>query len=94
MESNEETRRAKGGWQDNGYVGGEYDNEKYDAFKSRENNGRFPANLIHDNSEEVRECFPETKPSRKAPRGGQGFHNCLGREDRERTDGELEKRLS
>jgi len=27
-----------------------------------ENNlGRFPANLIHDNSEEVRECFPETK---------------------------------
>ncbi len=24
-------------------------------------NGRFPANLIHDNSEEVRECFPETK---------------------------------
>jgi hypothetical protein len=21
--------------------------------------GRFPANLIHDNSEEVRECFPE-----------------------------------
>lgn len=23
-------------------------------------NGRFPANLIHDNSEEVRECFPET----------------------------------
>lgn len=23
--------------------------------------GRFPANLIHDNSEEVRGCFPETK---------------------------------
>ena len=23
--------------------------------------GRFPANLIHDNSEEVRECFPESK---------------------------------
>jgi len=23
--------------------------------------GRFPANLIHDNSEEVRECFPEQK---------------------------------
>lgn len=28
------------------------------------NLGRFPANLIHDNSEEVRECFPETSPSR------------------------------
>ncbi len=26
-----------------------------------ERTGRFPANLIHDNSEEVRECFPETK---------------------------------
>lgn len=25
--------------------------------------GRFPANLIHDNSEEVRECFPEQKSS-------------------------------
>jgi len=23
--------------------------------------GRFPANLLHDNSEEVRACFPETK---------------------------------
>ena len=23
--------------------------------------GRFPANLIHDNSEEVRECFPDAK---------------------------------
>lgn len=23
--------------------------------------GRFPANLIHDNSEEVNDCFPETK---------------------------------
>jgi DNA modification methylase len=31
--------------------------------------GRFPANLIHDNSEEVRECFPETK-SIKSNRGG------------------------
>ena len=25
------------------------------------NTGRFPANLIHDNSEEVRECFPDSK---------------------------------
>ena len=57
----EETRRAKSGWQDNGYVGGEYDNKKYDAFKERENLGRFPANLLHDNSEEVRECFPDVK---------------------------------
>ncbi len=32
--------------------------ERRDVFNST---GRFPANLIHDNSEEVRECFPETK---------------------------------
>jgi site-specific DNA-methyltransferase (adenine-specific) len=25
------------------------------------NEGRFPANLIHDNSDEVKECFPESK---------------------------------
>ncbi len=31
--------------------------------------GRFPANLIHDNSEEVRECFPETNASKSAKRG-------------------------
>jgi len=26
--------------------------------------GRFPANLIHDNSDEVRECFPDSKAGR------------------------------
>lgn len=31
------------------------------AEYDEQNLGRFPANLIHDNSEEVRECFPETK---------------------------------
>ena len=32
--------------------------------------GRFPANLIHDGSQEVLELFPETKPSRVGkPRG-------------------------
>jgi hypothetical protein len=40
--------------------------DKTEDFKERVDNGvnnlgRFPANLIHDNSEEVRECFPETK---------------------------------
>ena len=29
--------------------------------ESEERTGRFPANLIHDNSEEVRECFPDSK---------------------------------
>ena len=41
---------------------GEY--EEQDRFK--QSIGRFPANLIHDNSEEVRECFPETGSPRKA----------------------------
>jgi len=38
--------------------GGEWDNSQ----------GRFPANLLHDNSEEVRECFPESG-------GGKAKHN-------------------
>jgi site-specific DNA-methyltransferase (adenine-specific) len=32
--------------------------------------GRFPANLLHDNSEEVRECFPETKSSKGSFKAG------------------------
>lgn len=35
--------------------------------------GRFPANLIHDNSEEVRECFPETKSGKATVGTGKGF---------------------
>jgi len=43
------------------------------AIKQDYNMGRFPANLIHDNSEEVRECFPETKSTpRTATIGGTG----------------------
>ena len=33
-----------------------------------ENQGRFPANLIHDGSQQVLELFPETNPSPKATR--------------------------
>ena len=36
---------------------------KRKEFVRPEQLGRFPANLIHDNSEEVRECFPEQKSS-------------------------------
>lgn len=37
--------------------------------------GRFPANIIHDNSEEVRECFPETKTGKaiRSNSGGKTF---------------------
>jgi site-specific DNA-methyltransferase (adenine-specific) len=34
--------------------------------------GRFPANLIHDGSDEVKDLFPETKPSKSANRGTMG----------------------
>jgi site-specific DNA-methyltransferase (adenine-specific) len=50
--------------------------------KTAEEKGRWPANLIHDNSEEVRDCFPEApgqqgdlkghNKSRKSP------HGCFG----------------
>jgi site-specific DNA-methyltransferase (adenine-specific) len=44
-------------------LGGVAMNKGLKAISLRDNvpSGRFPANLIHDNSEEVRECFPETK---------------------------------
>ena len=38
-----------------------------------ERTGRFPANLIHDNSEEVRDCFPETKSGKAVVGTGKGF---------------------
>ena len=37
-----------------------YENGAKSNGITTEHIGRFPANLIHDNSEEVRECFPET----------------------------------
>ena len=54
------------------------------------NKGRFPANTIltYDDTDFNEVCggFPNTK-SQVGARGGQGFHNCLGRPDRERKDG-------
>lgn len=40
--------------------------------------GRFPANLIHDNSEEVRECFPETISKWGKQKGYKGSSMFLG----------------
>ena len=40
--------------------------------------GRFPANLIHDNSEEVRKYFPETKSGGK---NGSKYINKTGKEN-------------
>jgi DNA modification methylase len=41
--------------------------------RQEHNYGRFPANLIHDNSEEVRECFPETKSGKAVVGTGKGY---------------------
>ena len=38
--------------------GGTYDIGLNNPEFTQTNTGRFPANLLHDNSEEVRECFP------------------------------------
>jgi site-specific DNA-methyltransferase (adenine-specific) len=53
---------------------GERDTLVVGEFKQPQ--GRFPANLIHDGSQEVLELFPETKPSKASNRGdgiGKGF---------------------
>lgn len=41
--------------------------------------GRFPANLIHDNSEEVRECFPESKSGKGKASTYQKFGGQFGK---------------
>lgn len=40
--------------------------------KGEEIGGRFPANLIHDGSDEVKECFPETNNKGHVPKLGKG----------------------
>lgn len=60
VEHNEECKMMKAQTDDEVMTGG----GKYGQAGRRQDvlelkpNGRFPANLIHDNSEEVRECFP------------------------------------
>ena len=56
--------------------------------------GRFPANLIHDNSEEVRECFPETKSGRAGKDGHKrkeslNYESNVNYADRSENAGEL-----
>lgn len=64
-------------------VGGRANHTRGDGYGFKElgdkieanTQGRFPANLIHDNSEEVRECFPETKTGKaiRSNSGGKTF---------------------
>jgi DNA modification methylase len=45
-------------------------NKNFTKGKVEFNTGRFPANLIHDGSDEVVALFPHTAPSKAAARGG------------------------
>jgi site-specific DNA-methyltransferase (adenine-specific) len=50
--------------------------------------GRYPANLIHDGSEEVLELFPDTKPSKANPRNNSEFKSfSKGKEKAHITQG-------
>ena len=44
--------------------------------------GRFPANLIHDNSEEVRECFPDVKTGSIKPHQQNSVQDSFGMKDK------------
>lgn len=57
------TDALAGGSKESMYGG--YSNIKDKNIQMYKGNGRFPANLIHDNSEEVRECFPDTKSQQR-----------------------------
>jgi site-specific DNA-methyltransferase (adenine-specific) len=46
-----------------------------EVIRDKPVNGRFPSNLLHDNSEEVRECFPDAGKG-----NGKGAYNYAGRE--------------
>jgi DNA modification methylase len=54
---------------------------KYKTAEESTHQGRFPANLIHDGSQEVLELFPETKPSKSGgvtSRTGNGAEYGMG----------------
>lgn len=64
VEANKNDKFGGGGLNSpvNGFMGNtESTYKKGTGFRDDTHLGRFPANLIHDNSDEVRECFPETK---------------------------------
>lgn len=63
VEANKNDKFGGGGLNSpvNGFMGNtESTYKKGTGFRDDTHLGRFPANLIHDNSEEVRECFPES----------------------------------
>lgn len=81
VESEESTLRP------NGSIGGQYSGGFSGTGIGGSIKGRWPANVIFD--EEASKLLDEQSgitQSKTNPRGGQGFHNCLGRENRVRED--------
>ena len=59
--TDENLSRKAGGWKESlGYGRNEYQEKKYISNNLNKNQGRFPANIIHDGSEEVLEVFEES----------------------------------
>jgi len=54
------------------------------------NLGRFPANLIHDNSEEVRECFPDSKSKGHFPSNNKNGNSIFNTNNLEQEEQWLE----
>lgn len=52
--------------------------------------GRFPANLIHDNSEEVRECFPDSKSKGHFPSNNKNGNSIFNTNNLEQEEQWLE----
>ena len=59
-----DNRDAEGNCLGHNNAGKSTSGETIHAKKTGQIMGRFPANLLHDNSEEVRECFPDVKGSK------------------------------
>lgn len=77
------THNAKAGLE----IGDKKDNAGGEVQRLHHQEGRWPANVIHDGSEEVMEAFPDAKGQQgsltgKEPSGKMGHANCYGRMDK------------
>jgi len=63
LQDGEDTKRVVGGHKTK-YIGGNLENNYPIEKQSSRDKGRFPANFIHDGSEEVLELFPNSKSSK------------------------------
>jgi site-specific DNA-methyltransferase (adenine-specific) len=74
MEKND-SEKSKGNWKPNGYdlKKSIYEYGSKNIATEQNNQGRFPANLIHDGSDEVVGMFPETKSGKAEIGTGKGY---------------------